>query len=68
MAQYIYTNKPNTPNLDGIHIETLASAMTDKSIEWCKWHEKTQTLEVNFTNSLSVEDKDVLDSIVTNNT
>ena len=68
MTQYSYTNKTNKPDLDSIHLDVFNSAMTDKTIDWCKWHEKTQVLEVNFTNSLSAGDKNILDSIITNNT
>ena len=50
-----------------IHIDVAASAMTDKTIEWCRWDEDNTTLQVEFTNVLSGADKTKLDTIVTNN-
>jgi len=60
---YEYT-KTQLPHLQYIHDEVAASAMTDKGIEWCNWEEDDQELKVNFTNTLSTEDEDILDSIV----
>jgi len=62
--EYIYENKVTSPNLDQIHQDVTNSAMSDKSIEWCRWDEATQNLKVVFTNSLSAGDKDILDNIV----
>jgi len=60
---YEYT-KTQLPCLCYIHDEVEASAMTDKSIEWCNWEESEQKLKVNFTNTLSTGDETILDDIV----
>lgn len=65
--EYIYENKVNSPNLDQIHLDVASSDMTDKTIEWCRWDEDIQKLKIIFTNELSVEDKTLLDTIVSNN-
>jgi len=64
---YEYTGKATMPNLDQIHLDVAASAMTDKTIEWCRWDEATEVLKVVFTNELIAGDKTILDAIVTNN-
>jgi len=64
---YFYENKINSPNLDGIHSDVASSAMTDKAIEWCRWDKATENLKVVFTNSLSAEDKTLLDTVISNN-
>lgn len=65
--EYLYNNKSTSPNLDQIHIDINDSSMTDKSIEWCRWDENIQILKIVFTNELSANDKNILDSIVDNN-
>ena len=62
----IYEFSINNPNLSFIHKEVEASAMTDKTIESCRWEEETSELFVTFTNILSDDDKIILDGIVTN--
>lgn len=64
---YEYTNKITMPNLDQIHLDVAASAMTDKIIEWCRWDELTDVLKVTFTNELIAGDKTILDGIVVDN-
>jgi len=61
---YHYENKPNSLVLTYIHDEVTASAMTDKSIEYCRWDEDGAHLCVTFTNELSAGDKTILDGIV----
>lgn len=62
--EYTYENKVTSPNLDQIHQEIANSAMSDKSIEWCRWDEASKNLKIVFTNSLSAGDKTILDDIV----
>ena len=62
----IYEFSINNTNLSFIHKEVEASAMTDKTIESCRWDEATLKLFVSFTNELSADDKIILDGIVTN--
>ncbi len=74
---YDYTNIETSPNLSsadingvlasGIHYDVENSAMTDKTLEYCTWHEDTQLLIVVFTGTLSGADKALLDGIVTDN-
>jgi hypothetical protein len=68
MVDYEYTNIADWPNLDGITSDVAASAMTDKSLEYCRWDEDDEILQVIFTNDLSAGDKSILDTIVANNT
>lgn len=65
--EYLYENKLTSPNLNQIHLDIVNSAMTDKSIEHCLWHEKDECLHVVFDGILSGEDKTLLDTIVSNN-
>ena len=65
--EYQYANGTVSPNLEGIHLDVSNSSMVDKGIEWCRWDESTQILRVVFTNELSVDDKSILDTIVSNN-
>ena len=67
VINYEYENKITSPNLDDIHLDVSASDMVDKSIEYCRWDEKTQLLKVIFTNELSSGDKNKLDIIISNN-
>lgn len=62
--EYTYNNKVTSPNLDNIHVDVNSSSMSEKSIEWCRWDESTSILKVKFTNTLSVDDKIILDTIV----
>ena len=68
------THDSGRPNSAQIHVDVAASAMTDKSIEYCLWDKEitngrdAEDLHVIFTNSLIQADKDILDTIVTNNT
>ena len=64
---YEYTDKTNMPNLDQIHLDVASSAMTDKTIEWCRWDELTDILKVVFTTTLIAGDKTILDGIVVDN-
>lgn len=67
MVEYKYENKNASPNLDGIHLDVVASAMTDKNIEYCRWDEDIAELKVWWADSLSGGDKTILDTIVANN-
>lgn len=74
---YIYENISELPNLNtenteensisGIHYDIENSEMTNKSINWCEWNEDTEKLTINYNEELSQDDKDILDTIVTNN-
>jgi hypothetical protein len=66
-VNYEYVDKATSPDLTGIHDDVAASAMTDKNIEWCRWDEDIQKLIVVWQDSLSAEDKALLDTIVQNN-
>ena len=77
MIIYDYADKTSSPNLDGIHTDVAASAMTDKAISFCRWDEEcvdgscsppcTGHLHVVFTTELSGGDKTILDGIVSDN-
>ena len=64
---YTYEDKDTQPDLVGIAEGVAASEMTDKEIEGCRWDEDPKTLEVYFVNELSVDDKAILDTIVSSN-
>ena len=64
---YEYLDKITSPNLTGIHDDVIASAITDKNIEWCRWDEDIATLKVVWQDALSAEDKALLDGIVQSN-
>lgn len=64
---YQYTGKATSPDLQQIHADVAASAMADKAIEGCTWHEDEETLDVVFTNDLVAGDQTLLDTIVANN-
>ena len=64
---YEYTDKSTAPDLDQIHLDVVASEMTDKTIEWCRWDELTDILKIIFTNELIAGDKTILDAIVVDN-
>ena len=49
------------------NLDVESSAMTDKTIEWCRWDESTTYLCVIFTNELTSEDKAILDQIIADN-
>ena len=66
-TMYEYTDKTTEPDLDQIHTDVAASAMTDKVIEYCTWDDSTDILCVWFTNALSGGDKTALDTVVTDN-
>jgi len=51
----------------GIQPDVLASEMTNKTIEWCRWDEDTELLEISFTDALDAGDKTILDGIVASN-
>lgn len=61
---YEYPNIAAQPNLDGIHADVAASAMTDKDILYCLWTEADATLRVTWARALSSADKALLDEIV----
>ena len=69
MATYTYTGKTTSPNLTQIHVDVAASAMTDKTIEYCDWNlpGEVNTLKVYFTGTLSGGDETILDGIVSDN-
>ena len=67
MTIYEYQNKELSVNLTQIHLDVESSAMTDKTIEWCRWDESTTYLCVIFTNELTSEDKAILDQIIADN-
>jgi len=64
---YEYTDITIAPDLDQIHLDVIASEMTDKTIEWCRWDELTDILKITFTNTLIAGDKTILDAIVVDN-
>jgi len=66
MTIYEYNNITNSPDLNYIQNSVLESEMTNKTIEHCRWDENNSILVVAFTNSLSGEDKTILDTIVSN--
>jgi len=59
-------SKPGTesPDLDQLRVDVLASAMSDKSIEGSEWNESDGVLHVQFENALGPTDKAILDGIV----
>ena len=63
MIQYIY-EKQIIPNLDEIHNKVTNSEMESNLINYCRWDEKSKILRIYFTNELSENDKNILDSIV----
>lgn len=77
MIEYCYFNIPFYPDLisfneleemiSGIHYDVANSEMTNKNIEYCNWIESEEKLCVYFSSSLSTEDKNLLDTIVFNN-
>ena len=67
MALYEYQDKQTCPNLDQIMIDVETSEMTNKSINRCKWEESLELLYVYFDTDLDTSDKDILDTIVANN-
>ena len=66
MVIYEYNSIINSPNLEYIQEEVLESEMTNKTIEYCRWNEENSILLVFFTNSLSGDDKAILDTVVSN--
>ena len=68
MVLYEYNNILISIDLYLIHNAVINSTMTNKTIEWCRWDEKTGILKINFINTLSQDDKDKLDIIVSDNT
>ena len=64
-VQYDY-DKPGThsPDLDGIYADVMASAMTNKSLEYMRWDADTGILKVVFETALDAGDKTILDGIV----
>jgi hypothetical protein len=62
---YTYTLVSESPDLDFIHIQVASSLMVDKQIDYCRYDEDLCLLQVIFINELSVEDKAILDQIVT---
>lgn len=62
--EYLYTGIVIAPNLIKLEGEIDSSAMTDKSIEWCRWDESSSELKLLFTNSLIAADKTILDGLV----
>jgi len=66
MVLYEYTDIVNSPRLDIIHCCVCNSEMLNKTIEYCRWDKSTKILIINFTNELSVDDKALLDTIISN--
>lgn len=64
---YLYQDKAEEPNLDGIHTGIASSDMTDKSIKYCRWDADIKELKVVFESALSTDDKAILDGIVESN-
>lgn len=67
MTEYIYPNKPTSPNLSGILEAIAASEMTDKNVAGLRWDKEDETLKVFWTDSLDASDKTILDGIVAAN-
>lgn len=67
MGMHTYTGKVTVPDLAVIHTDVAASAMTDKTIEYCHWDELSAELYVMFTGTLSGGDITILDGIVVAN-
>lgn len=75
--EYHYENTIHSPNLatfdindvriSGIHHDVGNSDMSDKSIVSCRWDEDEAMLHIVFGFELSAEDKQKLDTIVSNN-
>ena len=61
---YTYSLASESPNLDFIHEQVAISTMVDKQIDYCRFDEDEQLLQVIFFNELSAEDKLILDGIV----
>ena len=64
---YEYPNKETTPNLSNIHVDIGTSAMTDKNIDFCRWDQDTEILQVVWDDALDAGDKTILDAIVVTN-
>lgn len=70
---YTYAGKVTEPDIIQITADVVASAMTDKAIDYCTWDQNdtsgrtAQELLVVFTNPLSGADKTLLDTIVSLN-
>ncbi len=65
--EYNYSSKTTSVDLDGINVDVASSTMTNKNIQGSSWHEDSTALKVEFDVSLSIDDKNDLDTIVTNN-
>jgi len=64
---YDYEGKETQPDLDGIEMGIADSEMTNKSVTGCSWWEEVALLRVTFETELSVDDKEILDQIVEDN-
>jgi len=64
MVIYEYPNKAQEPNLNDIHTAVAASAMADKNIDYCRWDQDTELLQVCWQEALDAPDKAILDAIV----
>lgn len=64
--EYIY-NAISAFNLERLGKDVNDSAMTDKTLEYATYNQGPEQLHVFFTNTLSAEDKTLLDGIVATN-
>jgi len=67
MENYLYTSIATAPTSAQIHVDVAASAMANKDIDGCTWHEDVAELTVFFNSALIAADKTILDGIVTDN-
>ncbi len=66
--EYEYTGKATEPNMTNLQfVDVPASAMTDKDITECEWHESTQILHIICPVAKSAGDKAILDGLVVDN-
>jgi len=64
MTKYIYNNIDAEPNLEYIHEQVALSSMVNKNIQYCRWDEDVEQLQVLFDVDLVEADKAILDTIV----
>ena len=66
-ADIVTWNEEGDTMISGIHYDVMNSEMNDKDIDCCRWDEDESELKLWFDNSLSAEDKDILDNIIDDN-
>ena len=64
MTSYDYDDVSAEPDLTAIQDSITASAMADKSFDYCVWHEGNAELHVCMTNDLVAGDITILGGIV----